>query len=136
MPLAESHQLQYILGGEWGNIFYTFPPIRNGDWGQMKGFLHCPCALRAGSAWISYTLLVCLANSLLLSHYRECIYVQRLQRYFDRAKVHIVLPDIFFYPENNFFWAGYFLELSSLSESLQIYFFLLMASASLSLILS
>lgn len=79
MPLAESHELQYILGGEWGDIFYTFPPIRNGGWGQRKGFLQCPCALRSGSAWITckYTLLECMANSMLLSQHREYIYVHR-----------------------------------------------------------
>lgn len=89
MPLGKSNQLQYTLGGEWGDILFIFLPIRNGGWGERKGLLQCPCALRAGSTWIIYILLECMANSILLSQHREYTYVQRLQRYFDQAKVHI-----------------------------------------------
>lgn len=76
--------------------------MRNRGWGQRKGFLQCPCALRAGSARITHTLLESMANSMFLSQHRQHICVQRLQRYFDRAKVHIALPDTFIHPENNF----------------------------------
>lgn len=60
---------------ESGGYFLHFPT--NQELGQRKGLLQCPCALRACSVWIPYTLLECMANSVLLSQHREYIYVQR-----------------------------------------------------------
>lgn len=126
---------------ESGGISFTLSNqlgMEDGDRGRVfcNALVHWDLALPGSRAlcWSVWQILYFCLSTETTSMSRDCKNILTELRRNTATKVHIALPDTFLYPENNF-WVGYFLELFLTQLILAHLFSLLMASASLYLIL-